>query len=110
MCLAVCLCVAPWSGEIHFARAGGAESVGSREPRDDVRLEFVNPVYEGADPWIVQHDGCYYLCKSEADEGVSVWKSDALTDPGAKRVVWNAPRQGWNSRQIWAPELHRLRG
>jgi len=110
MCLVLCLCMAPWSEGSNPAIAGGPEFVGSHAARDNIAPEFVNPVYEGADPWIVQHDGYYYLCRSEAEEAVSVWKSDTLTDPGAKRVVWTAPRRGWNSRQIWAPELHRLRG
>ena len=109
-CLALCLGLALWSGANSLTVAGEAESTGSRAAPDHVAPEFVNPVYEGADPWIARHDGHYYLCRSEQDEGVSVWKSDSLTDPGAKRVVWNAPRRGWNSRQIWAPELHRLRG
>lgn len=71
---------------------------------------FTNPIYEGADPWVVQKDGRYYLCRSEGDQGISVWSSDRLTDPGVKRIVWKAPRRGWNSRQIWAPELHFVAG
>ncbi len=71
---------------------------------------FTNPVYAGADPWMVQHGPHYYLCQSENDLGVSVWKSQRLSDRGRKQVVWRAPQTGWNSRQVWAPELHRLDG
>jgi GH43 family beta-xylosidase len=41
-----------------------------------------------------------------------VWKSRTLTgiDKGRKVKVWTAPPSGPQSRQIWAPELHRLRG
>lgn len=74
------------------------------------RPVFVNPVYEGADPWIVKHGPHYYYCKSEGDLGISIWKSDWLTDPGIKRLVWKCPRRGWNSRQLWAPELHHVGG
>ena len=70
---------------------------------------FTNPIYEGADPWIIQHEGRYYLCQSEGDVGIAVWSSDRITDPGVKRVVWRAPRKAWNSAQVWAPELHRIR-
>lgn len=71
---------------------------------------FVNPVYEGADPWVTQHEGFYYYCRSEDDLAISVSKSDRLTDPGVKRVVWSCPRRGWNSAQLWAPELHHISG
>src|SRR3712207_579096 len=25
---------------------------------------FTNPLYAGADPWVVRHDGWYYLCQA----------------------------------------------
>lgn len=83
--------------------------------REDARLDsvepaFVNPIGEGSDPWVIRHGDHYYYCESEGDEGVSVWKSDRLTDRGTKRVVWERPKTGWNCRQVWAPELHRLGG
>lgn len=72
---------------------------------------FVNAVYEGADPWVYRHtDGNYYFAQTEGDVGVAVWKSDRLTDKGTKRVVWMAPEQGWNTAEVWAPELHYLNG
>lgn len=74
------------------------------------RAVFVNPVYEGADPWVVRHGGHYYFCETEGHDGISVWKSDRLTDKGAKRVVWRPEPDAWNHSQIWAPELHRLDG
>lgn len=75
-----------------------------------VRPTFVNPVYEGADPWVTRHGDGYYYCRSEGDLGVSVWKSDRLSDPGTRRVVWKCPPKGWNSAQLWAPELHHISG
>ncbi|MBN2786218.1 MAG: family 43 glycosylhydrolase, partial [Pontiellaceae bacterium] len=72
---------------------------------------FVNPVYEGADPFVYKHtDGFYYFCQSEGDRGIAIWKSDKLTDKGIKRLVWKAPDSGWNSKEVWAPELHFLDG
>ena len=50
---------------------------------------FVNPIYEGSDPFVYKHtDGFYYFCQSEGDRGIAVWKSDKLTDKGVKRTVW----------------------
>src|SRR5438552_3517388 len=62
--------------------------------RSDDRPTFTNPIYEGADPWVIKKDARYYLCRSEGDLAVSVWRSDRLTDPGVKRIVWQAPAAG----------------
>ena len=71
---------------------------------------FTNPVGPGADPWVVRHGGAYLWCRTEADLGVAVSKSDGLTGLGERHVVWEAPDDGPYSRQVWAPELHRLDG
>lgn len=71
---------------------------------------FSNPIAVGADPWIVWHDGFYYWCSSYADRGVAVHRSERLTERGEGVVVWRAPDRGPYSREIWAPELHRLDG
>ena len=71
---------------------------------------FTNPVAPGADPWVVFHEGFYYWCASENDLGVAVYRSEKLTERGEKVVVWRAPSFGPYSREVWAPELHRLDG
>lgn len=71
---------------------------------------FVNPIAEGADPWVVRHEGSYYWCQSHGNRGVAIWKSDTLTDLGERHVVWTAPEMGPHSAEIWAPELHFLDG
>lgn len=72
--------------------------------------DFVNPIAEGADPWVIRHGDAYYWCQSEGNRGVAVWKADRLTDLGEKHVVWRAPDSGPHSAEIWAPELHFLDG
>jgi GH43 family beta-xylosidase len=69
---------------------------------------FTNPIAPGADPWVVWHEGFYYWCASENDLAVAVYRSDRLTERGEKVIVWRAPERGPHSREIWAPELHRL--
>ena len=71
---------------------------------------FANPIAPGADPWVVWHDGLYYWCASENDLAVAVYRSERLDERGEKIVVWRAPARGPHSREIWAPELHRLDG
>ena len=72
-------------------------------------LKFSNPIANGADPWITRHNGYYYVCQSNGDinsKGISVSKSSKLSQLGKAVRVWNTPAEGWNSSQVWAPELH----
>ncbi len=71
---------------------------------------FANPIAPGADPCVVWHDGFYYWCASENDAAVVVCRSERLTEPGEKKVVWSAPARGRHCGEIWAPELHWLDG
>src|SRR4051812_8106401 len=74
------------------------------------RETFTNPIAPGADPWVVWHEGFYYWCASENDLAVAVFRSERLTAPGEKIIVWRPADRGPHSREIWAPELHRLDG
>jgi GH43 family beta-xylosidase len=72
-------------------------------------IKFTNPIANGADPWVTHHNGYYYVCQSNGDinsSGISVSKSDKLSRMGKAVTVWNTPDEGWNSSQVWAPELH----
>ena len=80
-----------------------------------IRSTFTNPLttQAAADPWMVFQDGFYYFTATlDPEGGLWVWKSRWLTeiDRGVKVKVWTAPPEGPRSRQIWAPELHFLRG
>jgi GH43 family beta-xylosidase len=71
---------------------------------------FVNPIAEGADPWVVKDGDRYVWCFSEGNRGISVWLSDRLTSIGTRHVVWQAPDSGPFAKEVWAPEMHRLDG
>lgn len=71
---------------------------------------FVNPVAEGADPFVVRDGSGYLWCQTDADAGVVVRRSDRLTSLGERHVVWRAPADGPFSAEVWAPELVRLDG
>ena len=74
--------------------------------------QFVNPIGEGADPWVVFDAGeaRYLWCFSEGNRAIAVHTSDRLTSLGQKHIVWRAPAKGPVSREVWAPELHWLDG
>ncbi|TWT80180.1 Non-reducing end beta-L-arabinofuranosidase [Planctomycetes bacterium CA13] len=73
---------------------------------------FVNPIGEGADPWVTRdpNSGRYLWCMSDGNRALAIHTSDSLTSLGQKHIVWKAPRRGPYSREIWAPELHFLDG
>ncbi|MFD3003840.1 family 43 glycosylhydrolase [Pontibacter toksunensis] len=70
---------------------------------------FTNPIADGADPWVFKKGDTYYFCSS-GNGGIQVSKSEKLTAPGEKVVVWKTPDTGWNKSNVWAPELHRFNG
>ena len=90
--------------------AAGALGLTALFPMPARAADFVNPVAEGADPWVSFHEGRYVWCFSEGNRGISVWLSDRLTSIGTRHVVWQAPENGPFSKEVWAPEMHRLDG
>lgn len=77
---------------------------------------FTNPIIRSmdcADPWVIYHDGYYYLTGTlDPDGGLWIWAAKNLTqiDHGKKVKVWSAPARGPESHGIWAPELHWIGG
>lgn len=75
---------------------------------------FTNPLFAGGDPWVTRVDGVYYYSASDCGvAGICLKRSRSLS--GLVRApwvgVWNPPRKnGANSREIWAPEIHHLGG
>lgn len=73
---------------------------------------FTNPVVaSGADPWIVQWQDKYYFCQSRQG-GIYVKATSHLTklEQEAWARVWTPPAEKPYSKELWAPELHYLRG
>jgi len=76
---------------------------------------FANPVVaHGQDPWVVRWQTNYYLCQSRPAPAAGVWvnRASRLEDIGQDHWtrVWHPPPGTAYSKQIWAPELHFLRG
>jgi GH43 family beta-xylosidase len=73
---------------------------------------FQNPLLpSGPDPWVTYHDGFYYYMNT-TQANLTIWKTRDITDlkDAEKKVVWTAPATGPYSHDVWAPELHYLRG
>jgi len=73
---------------------------------------ITNPVAPvGNDPWLVKHNGTYLYCYSLAE---SIWINTNRTPQAACQLegkkVWSPPSGADYSKELWAPELHFLRG
>jgi GH43 family beta-xylosidase len=90
--------------------------VASSPPSDPKTVEqkgdFTNPVWNGADPWMVKKDNYYIYIRSvnAKIKSIVVSQSDKMTVKGEEKTVWTAPFSGWNKTCIWAPEIHFIDG
>jgi GH43 family beta-xylosidase len=73
------------------------------------KTTFANPVWDGADPWMVKAGENYYYCFS-ANNSIHVSTSKIMTQKGETRTIWTAPSTGWNRDCVWAPEIHFING
>ena len=73
---------------------------------------FLNPLRSpGPDPHVVRANGTYYYTQTSGDR-IRLWATPAMSRLGQARAVtiYVPPASGPNSRDLWAPELHRLDG
>ena len=79
---------------------------------------FSNPIVAAsprtgsADPSVVFHHGYYYYCRSIGNAEIGVARARRLQDIGAAQMVtvFRPPAASPYGRQLWAPELQRVRG
>ncbi len=82
---------------------------GKERPQVRTETKFTNPVWNGADPWMVKHGDEYIYCYSE-NNSIVVSRSRFMTKKGELKKLWTAPSSGWNSNCVWAPEIHFIDG
>lgn len=70
---------------------------------------FTNPVWDGADPWMVKQGNQYIYCYSQ-NNSILVSRSQQMTQKGEIHTIWKAPDTGWNRACVWAPEIHFIDG
>lgn len=81
----------------------------SDESQSTEKTHFTNPVSDGADPWITKVKNTYYTCRSTG-RSIIVTSSQFLTKYEESKEVWKCPDTGWNAFNLWAPELHHIKG
>ncbi len=80
-----------------------------RNEQETQNGKFSNPVWDGADPWMIKHGNEYIYCYS-AENSILVSRSKFMTKKGELKKIWAAPSSGWNSNCVWAPEIHFIDG
>jgi len=76
------------------------------------QLNFTNPIMpSGADPWIIEKDGNYYFTHTTGKNLVLYkTKNFAGLQAAQQKIVWQPPQGTAYSKEIWAPELHFIKG
>lgn len=73
---------------------------------------FRNPILNsGADPWVIK-DGNEYFVTFTTGNNITLMRTNKMSDlkNASQKVIWIPPAIGLNSRDLWAPELHKING
>ncbi|MBW8685722.1 glycoside hydrolase family 43 protein [Chitinophaga rhizophila] len=73
---------------------------------------FRNPVLPGGpDPWCTYKDGHYYYMHTMGNR-LELWKTKniAFLKDAPHKTIWTPPASGAFSKEIWAPEIHFIKG
>ncbi|KAI0198350.1 glycoside hydrolase family 43 protein [Astrocystis sublimbata] len=79
-------------------------------PYDDSTLTLTS--FGAPDPFVTCFRGQYYFTFTAGDR-IEIWSSQSLVDietTGFRHRIWQPPPGTTHSADIWAPELHSLRG
>ncbi|QJW91012.1 family 43 glycosylhydrolase [Spirosoma taeanense] len=80
-------------------------------PIVDTATRFQNPLLgSGPDPWVIYQDGFYYVTHTTGNN-LRLYKTAKMSRlaTAQSKVVWSPPASP-ATRDIWAPELHRVNG
>lgn len=73
---------------------------------------YRNPLLsKGPDPWCVYKDGYYYYMHTTGNR-LELWKTKSMAQlkDAPHKTIWTPPASGPYSKEIWAPEIHFLKG
>lgn len=92
-----------------------SSQINVESPKIDVPTKsttFKNPILiTGADPWVYKNDNEYFVTFTTGDN-ITLIKTDKMSElkKGLKKIIWSPPSSGFNSKELWAPELHKING
>ncbi len=70
-------------------------------------VSYTNPQISGADPWVIYHDGYYYMAVTRGSS-VTIAKALTVAELGSAEPVsvWTATKETGLANSVWSPELH----
>lgn len=85
--------------------------IGSEDRFEFHNLNFQNPLYSGADPFVAEKDGYYYyLCTRGSYIGIKKTRDMSLINAIPEVTVWRAAAGTDYASDLWAPEMFFLDG
>ncbi|PZP47385.1 MAG: glycosyl hydrolase family 43 [Pseudopedobacter saltans] len=82
------------------------------EAQNVSKKKFKNPLLvSGPDPWVTQYNGIYYFMRTTGSN-LQIIATTKMSELSASKpvTVWTPPDSGKYTKQLWAPELHRIEG
>ena len=76
------------------------------------RGNYTNPVggdIRMGDPFVLKHEGRYYLVGTTAGDGFKCWRSEDLVNWQPLGYAYQRNEDSWGRSSFWAPELFRYR-
>ena len=86
-----------------------SDDKGTKGNESEIETTFENPLYDGADPWMIKHNNLYYTCYSDGNN-ISVSESIFMTVKENDKVIFTGTSQDEKLYSLWAPELHFVKG
>jgi GH43 family beta-xylosidase len=90
--------------------SGCTGKLGTQDKPRHHTILFTNPLMPtGPDPWVIFHNGMYYATHSTGNS-LKLYRTPRINElaKAESKVVWTPPATGMNSKEIWAPEIHRI--
>ncbi|MFC6997039.1 glycoside hydrolase family 43 protein [Rufibacter roseus] len=86
------------------------QTSGPATPPTEQDPTFTNPLLpSGPDPWVVHHGNFYYYTHTLGNR-IGIYRTQYISQlsKASPVTVWTPPSTGPYSKNIWAPEIHRL--
>ena len=90
-----------WLGGVPLQGADTADDAYTNPVGGDIRM---------GDPFVLRHDGRYYLYGTTASDGFRCWTSANLMNWEALGQAYRRTWESWGGKTFWAPEVVRYRG
>lgn len=112
--LLLCSCVLAFSlGAISCDLSGSKQKNTEPAGQEQVVRFFTNPVIDGgADPWVIQDNGSYYLSGSDGGGKIFISQFDKISEMSKAKpqLVYDSNNESVKVNALWGPHLNKING